>query len=116
METVARRECPPSVLARNKSFVKRELRACGIALTPESGLVVRLPAGAYWNKIDVTMVLRKTLQAFYIPLCVCDCILQNRCVIQQVPSSVDKELDTCRVWTGRINNSEPTLCGHAAFQ
>ena len=34
--------------------------------------------------MDVTMALKSTLKAAYIPLCVCDCILQNRRVINQV--------------------------------
>ena len=66
--------------------------------------------------MDVMMVLRKTLKASYIPLCVCDYILQNSCVLQQVPPSVGKVLDASRIWTGRINDNEPVLCGCAAFQ
>ena len=66
--------------------------------------------------MDVTMVLRKTLKASYIPLCVRDYILRNLRVIRQVPPSVGKVLDNCRVWTGRINDNEPILCGCAAFQ
>ena len=58
--------------------------------------------------MDVIMVLRKTLKASYIPLCVCDYILQNLRVIQQVPPTVGKVLDNCRVWTGR-NTSSPFL-------
>ena len=61
--------------------------------------------------MDVTMVLRKTLKASYIPLCVRDYILRNLRVIRQVPPSVGKVLDNCRVWIGRINDNEPVLCG-----
>ena len=46
----------------------------------------------------------------------CDFILENLCVIRQVSPSVGRVLDNCRVWTGRINNNEPVLCGCAAFQ
>ena len=60
-----------SVHARNKRFVKRELGSCGITLTPESAPVVRLPSGSdYNNKMDLKMVLRKTLKASYMALCV----------------------------------------------
>ena len=83
---ISRRECPPSVHARNKRFVKRELRSRGIAITPESDPVVRLSPGSNWNKMDVKMVLRKTPKASYIPLCVCDFILENLHVIKQAPS------------------------------
>ena len=79
-------------------------------MTPESDPVVRLPAGLNWKKMDAIMVLRKTLKASYIPLCVCDYILQNLCVIQQVPPGVGKVLDSCRAWTGCINDNEPVCC------
>ena len=78
--------------------------------------MVRLPAGSNWNKMDVKMVLRKTLKASYIPLCVCDFILEHLRVIRQVPPSVGRMLDNCRSWTGRINDNEPILCGCAEFQ
>ena len=113
---ISRRECPPSVHARNKRFVKRELISCGIALTPESDPVVRLPTGSNWNKMVVKLFLRKTLKASYISLCVCDFILQNLRVVKQVSPSVGRILDNCRVWTGRIDDNEPVLCGCAAFQ
>ena len=64
--------------------------------------------------MDVKTVLRKTLKASYIPLCVCDRILQNLRVIRQVTPSVGRMLNNCRVWTGRINDNEPVLCGCAA--
>ena len=35
----------------------------------------------------------------YIPLCVCDFILENLCVIKQVAPSVGRMLDNCRQWT-----------------
>ena len=38
-------------------------------MAPESDPVVRLLAGSYWNKLDMKMVLRKTLKASCIPLC-----------------------------------------------
>ena len=40
--------------------------------------------------MDVKMVLRMTLKASYIPLCVCDFLLENLRVIKQVPPSVGK--------------------------
>ena len=86
-----------------------------IAITPESDPVVRLPPGSNWNKMDVKMVLRKTLKASYIPLCVCDFILENPCVIKQVAPSVGRMLDNCRQWTSCINDNLPTPCGCAAF-
>ena len=66
--------------------------------------------------MDVMMVLKKTLKASNLPLCVCDCILENFRVLRQVPPSVGKVLDNCRIWTGRINDNKPVLCGCAAFQ
>ena len=42
--------------------------------------------------------------------------LENLRVIRQVPPSVGKMLDNCRVWTDRINDNEPVMCGGAAFQ
>jgi len=78
--------------------------------------VVRLPPGSNWNKMDVKLVLRMTLKASYIPLCVCDFLLENLRVIKQVPPSVGKMLDNCRQWTSRINDNLPTPCGCAAFQ
>ena len=84
-------------------------------MPPESDPVVSLPAGSNWKKVDVMMVLRKILKTSYIPLCVCDYILQNLRVLRQVPPSVGKVLDNCRVWTGRIHGNEPVLCGRAAF-
>ena len=89
---------------------------CGIALTPESAPVVRLPAGSNWNKMDVKMVSRKTLKASYIALCVCDFILENLRVIRQVLPYVSRMRVNCRVWTGRINDNAPVMCGCAAFQ
>ena len=66
--------------------------------------------------MDVKLVLRMTLKASYIPLCVCDFLLENLRVIKQVPPSVGKMLDNCRQWTSRINDNLPTPCGCAAFQ
>ena len=66
--------------------------------------------------MDVKLVLRKTLKASHITLCVCDFILGNLRVIKQVPPSVGRMLDNCRQWTGRINGNLPVPWGCAAFQ
>ena len=42
------------------SFIKAELRKRGITLHPDSGPVVKLPAGSLWTVTDVKRVFQKT--------------------------------------------------------
>ena len=78
---------------RNKSFIRKELRARGITLHLNSDHVARLPAGSLWTVIDVKRVFRKTLKASYIPVCVCDFLLDKLRVIRLKPLTVGS------VWT-----------------
>ena len=103
---ISLRECTQSVHKRNKSFIKRELRLRGITLHPDSDPVVRLPPGSLWNVTDVKRVFRKTLVVSYIPLCVCDFLLDRLRVIRLEPPTVGSVLDNGRSWTRRINEVE----------
>ena len=106
---ISLRECTQSVHKRNKSFIKRELRLRGITLHPDSDPVVRLPPGSLWNVTDVKRGFRKTLVASYIPLCVCDFLLDRLRVIRLEPPTVGSVLDNGRSWTRRINEVEDIL-------
>ena len=100
------RECSQSVHKRNKSFIRKELRGRGITLHPDSDPVVRLPAGSVWTVIDAKRVFRKTLSVSYIPLCVCDFLLEKLRVIRMEPPTVGSVLDNGRSWSRRINDVE----------
>ena len=91
-------ECLQSVHKRNKSFIRKELRGRGITLGlhPDSDPVVRLPAGSLWTVIDVKRVVRKTPVVSYIPLCVCDFLLDRLRVIRLEPPTVGSVLDDGR--------------------
>ena len=105
---ISLRECSQSVHVhkRNKSFIRKELQGRGIALHPDSGPVVRLPAGSLWTVIDVKRGFRETLVVSYIPLCVCDFLLDKLRVIRLEPPPVGSGLDNGRSWARRINNVE----------
>ena len=109
MWSISLRECTQTVHKRNKSFIRKELRQRGITLHPDSDLVVKLPAGCLWTVKDVKRVFQKTLVVSYIPLCVCDFLLDKLCVIQLEPPSVGSVLDNGRSWTRRINDVEHNL-------
>ena len=98
------RECTQSVHKRNKSFIKKELRKRGVTLHPDSDPVVRLPAGSLWTVTDVKRVFQKALVGSYIPLCVCDFLLEKLRVIMPEPPTVGSVLDNARSWTRRIND------------
>ena len=106
---ISLRECTQSVHKRNKSFIKKERRLRGITLHPDSDPVVRLPPGSLWTVKDVKRVFRKTLVASYIPLCVCDFLLDRLRVIRLEPPTVGSVLDNGRSWTRRINEVEDIL-------
>ena len=106
---VSLRGCSQSVHKRNKSFIRKELRGPGITIHPDSDPVVRLPAGSLWTVIDVKRVLRKTLVVSYIPLCVCDFLLDKLRVIGLEPPTVGSVLDNGRSLTRRINEVEDIL-------
>ena len=103
------RECTQSAHKRNKSFNRKELRTRGVTLHPDSGSVVRLPAGSLWTVTDVKRVFQKTLVVSYIPLCVCDFLLEKLRVIRLEPPTVGSVLDNGRSWTRRINVVEDIL-------
>ena len=106
---ISLRECTQSVHKRNKSFIRKELRQRGITLHPDSDPVVRLPAGSLWTVTDVKQVFQKTLVVSYIPLCVCDFLLEKLRVIRLEPPTVGSVLDNGRSWTHRINDLEDIL-------
>ena len=109
MWSISLRECTQSVHKRNKSFIRKELRQRGITLHPNSDPVVKLPAGSLWTVKDVKRVFQKTLVVSYIPLCVCDFLLDKLCVIRLEPPTVGSVLDNGRSWTRRINDVEDIL-------
>ena len=93
---ISLRECAEStqpVHKRNKSFIRKELRRRVITLHPDSGPVVKLPAGALWTVTDVKRVFQKTLVVSYIPLSVCDFLLEKLRVIRLEPPTVGSVLD-----------------------
>ena len=106
---ISLRECTQSVHKRNKSFIRKELRLRGITLHPDSDPVVKLPAGSLWTVKDVKRVFQKTLVVSYIPLCVCDFLLEKLRVIRLEPPTVGSVLDNGRSWTRRINDVEDIL-------
>ena len=106
---ISLRECSQSVHKRNKSFIRKELRGPGITLHPDSGPVVRFPAGSLWTVIDVKRVFRKTLVVSYIPLCVCDFLLDRLRVIRLEPPTVGSVLDNGRSWARHIDDVEDIL-------
>ena len=106
---ISLRECTQSVHKRNKRFISKELRHRGITLHPDSDPVVRLPAGSLWTVKDVKRVFQKTLVVSYIPLCVCDFLLDKLRVIRLQPPTVGSVLDNGRSWTRRINNVDEIL-------
>ena len=71
--------------------------------------MVRFPAGSLWTVTDVKRVVQKTLMASYIPLCVCDFLLEKLRVIRLEPPTVGSVLDNGRGWTRRINDVESIL-------
>ena len=89
-----------------QEFIRKELRGRVITLHPDSGPVVRLPAGSLWTVIDVKRVFRKNLVVSYILVCVCDFLLDKLRVIRLEPPTVCSALDNCRNWARRINDVE----------
>ena len=71
--------------------------------------MVRLPAGSLWTVADVKRVFQKALVVSYIPLCVCDVLLEKLRVIRLEPPTVGSVLDNGRSWTRRINAVEDIL-------
>ena len=71
--------------------------------------MVKLPDGSSWTVKDVKRVFQKTLVVSYIPLCVCDILLDRLRVIKLEPPTVGSVLDNGRSWTRRINDVEDIL-------
>ena len=71
----------------------------------------KLPASSLWTVIDEKRVFQKTLVVSYIPLCVCDFLLEKLRVIRLEPPrpTVGSVLDNGRSWTRRINDVEDIL-------
>ena len=92
-----------------QTIIRKELRHRGITLHPDSDPAVKLPAGSLWTVEDVTRVFQKTLVVSYIPLCVCDFLLDKLRVIRLEPPTVGSVLDNGRSWTRRINEVEDIL-------
>ena len=70
---------------------------------------MKLPAGSLWTVKDVKRVIQKTLVVSYIPLCVCDFLLDKLRVIRPEPPTAGSVLDNGRSWTRRINDAEVIL-------
>ena len=71
--------------------------------------MARLPAGFLWTFTDVKRVFQKTLVVSYIPLCVCDFLLEKLHVIRLEPPTVGSVLDNGRSCARRINDVEDFL-------
>ena len=75
---------------------------------------MKLPAGSLWTVKDVKRVFQRTLVVSYIPLCVCDFLVDKLRVIRLEPprsplSTVGSVMDNGRSWTRRINDVEDIL-------
>ena len=71
--------------------------------------MVKLPASSLWTVKDVKRVFQKTLVVSYVPLCVCDFLLDKLRVIRLEPPIVGSVLDNGRSWTRRIDDVEDIL-------
>ena len=106
---ISLRVCTQPVHKQNKSFIRKELRKRGVTFHPDSGPVVRLPASSLWTVTDVKRVFQKTLVVSYIPLCVCDFLLEKLRVIRPEPPTVGSVVDNGRSSTRCINDAEEIL-------
>ena len=103
---ISERECSMSIHAKNKKFIARQLQWRGITLRPDSRFKVKLPAGCNATKDDVVKVLRATLKKSYLPLCICDHILETVQVVTYASDTLAELLDNGRGWSNRINDGE----------
>ena len=85
------------------------MRKQGITITPDSKPKLKLPSGSLWTRIEVPLVLKSTLKAFYILLVVCD-FLTSKVKLQYTgPEAVLQCLDNGRKWAKAINSCEDIL-------
>ena len=87
-------------------FISKELRKRGITIRPDSGFTVRLPPGSLATKKEVVVSLKLTLKASFLPLVVCDHILNRVKVIKMHPEKLARRLDNGRQVAARINDGE----------
>ena len=103
---ISDRECSRSIHSKNKKFIAKQLQWRGITLRPDSKFKVQLPAGCNATKADVVKVLRATLKKSYLPLCICDHMLETIQVVTYASDTLAELLDNGRGWSSRINNGE----------
>ena len=65
-------------------------------MRPDSGFTVRLPPGSLATKKEVVLSLKLTLKASFLPLVICDHILNAVKVIASHPEKLSRRLDNGR--------------------
>lgn len=115
---ISRREIEPTAPnthAKNTKFITKELRRRGITLRPDRNVVVRLPWSSTVRKKDVLKCLKTALVKTYLPLCVCDHVLNHLSIVWEGPEKLGAALDNGKRWASRINDCIPIRCNCHLF-
>ena len=105
----------PKTHQKNTKFIARELRRRGITLRPDRNVVVRLPCSSTVRKKDIQECFKTALVKTYLPLCVCDHILNHMTIIWSGPDKLGASLDNGKLWARRINDNIPIRCNCSLF-
>ena len=105
----------PKTHLKNTKFISRELNRRGITLRPDKNVVVRLPVSSTVRRKDVLKCLKMALVKTYLPLCVCDHMLNHLTIIWEGPRKLGAELDNGKLWAERINDCIPIQCNCSLF-
>ena len=81
-----------------------------MAITPDTELRLKLPAGSLWTISEVLLVLNSTLKASYIAVVLCDFLILHLKLQYTGPESVVNCLDNSKQGARAINNCEDILC------
>ena len=105
----------PKTHQKNTKFIARELRRRGITLRPDRNVVVRLPCSSTVRKKDILKCFKTALVKTYLPLCICDHLLNHMTIIWKGPEKLGAALDNGKRWATRINDCIPIRCNCALF-
>ena len=83
--TISKHSTSIGVHRRNVAAIRIQLRARGIIVTPDSGMVIKIPHTAVARKREIKLILRGMLNLSHVYQVIAQSILRTVRVVQETP-------------------------------
>ena len=101
---------------RNVAAIRKQLRARGITVTPDSEMVIKITHTAVANKREIKSILRGMLSLSHVYQVIARSILRIVRVVQETPKLLGATLDTTEFWMQSISQDTKLPCNCHLFK